>query len=98
LRDGNRACRLRRCGKWNSCVTKRRRNAGTPARWIARPFECDAVVREQTPMLPYPLSVRRPSVSRDVGASEQRRLEFAAQRAELFDEAGVFGQEIGELF
>ena len=48
-------------------------------------------------MLLYPLSVRRPSVSRDVGASEQR-LEFAAQRAELFDEAGVFGPEIRELF
>jgi hypothetical protein len=49
-------------------------------------------------MLPEPLSVRRPSMSRDVGASSQRRLEFAAQRADLFDEAGVFGPEIGELF
>jgi hypothetical protein len=48
-------------------------------------------------MLSYPLSVLRPSVSRDVGASEQR-LEFAPQRADLFDKAGVFGAEIRELF
>jgi hypothetical protein len=34
--------------------------ASLRAKWIARPFERDAVVREQTPTLPHPLSVRRP--------------------------------------
>jgi hypothetical protein len=48
-------------------------------------------------MLPHPLSARRPFVWRDVGASSQR-LEFATQRAELFEEANVFGAEICELF
>jgi hypothetical protein len=48
-------------------------------------------------MLLYPLSVLRPAVSRDVGASKQR-LEFGAQRTELFDEADVFGPEVRELF
>jgi hypothetical protein len=78
-------------------VTKRRRKASATARWMARPFERDAVVRDQTPMLPHPLSVRRPSVSRDVGASSQH-LEFATQPAQLFEEAHVFGAEIRELF
>jgi hypothetical protein len=36
-------------------------------------------------------------VSRGAAGASQR-LEFAAQRAELFDEAGVFGPEIRELF
>ena len=77
-------------------MTKRRGNVRPAARWIARPFECDAVVREQI-LIPFnPLTIRRPFFLRGVGASQL--LEFAAQRAELFEEAGVFGAEIRELF
>jgi hypothetical protein len=47
-------------------------------------------------MLPHPLSVRGPSVLRDVPTSEQG-LEFAAQPYELFGETGVFGAQIREL-
>jgi hypothetical protein len=54
------------------------------------------VVREQILIRLEPLKVRHPCSSRGVGASQ--RLEFAAQRTELFDEAGVFGSEICELF
>ena len=54
------------------------------------------MVREQIFIRLDPLTVRLPCSSRGLGASQ--RLEFAAQRAELLDEAGVFGSEIGELF
>jgi hypothetical protein len=77
-------------------VTKRRRNVRASARWIAHPFECDAVVREQILIRLHALTVRHPFLLRGVGASQ--RLEFAAQRAELFGEADVFGAEICELF
>jgi len=77
-------------------VTKRRRNARAPARWITRPFERDVVVCEQILIRLHPLTVRHPCLSRGLGASQ--RLEFAAQRAELFGEAHVFGAEIYELF
>ena len=95
LRD-KRAWRLRRCRKWNLYVTKRRGNVRPAARWIAHPFECDEVVREQAPIRLHPLAVRRPFVWSDVSASQ--RLEFASQCAELFAEARVFGAEIRELF
>jgi hypothetical protein len=54
------------------------------------------MVREQTPILLSPLRVRRPCLSGGAGASQC--LEFAEQRAELFEEADVFGAEIRELF
>jgi hypothetical protein len=76
-------------------VTKRPTKVRAPARWIARPFEGDVVVREQIPIRLHPLAVRHPFLLRGVGASQ--RLEFAAQGAELFGEADVFGAEIGEL-
>ena len=77
-------------------MTKRRGNVRPAARWIAHPFERDEVVREQAPIRLHPLVVRRQFVWRDVGASQ--RLEFASQRAELFEEAPMFGAEIRKLF
>jgi hypothetical protein len=54
------------------------------------------MVHEQIPILHQPLKGRRPFLWRDV--APLKRLEFAAQRAELFPEEHVFGPEMRKLF